>query len=168
MELKNEIWKDIDGFEGIYQVSTTGRVKHLNYRGRNVDKFLTPQRQRNGYFTVVLYNGGIYKTVSIHRLVAQAFITNDDPINKTQVNHINEDKSDNRAENLNWMTPKENSNWGTHKQRVGLANRGKTISEEQKAKQSLKMKGKSHPQSEETRMKISLARKKYWALKKRI
>lgn len=76
----------------------------------------------NGYYHVCLYKNGKGKHFHIHRLVGQMFIENDDPLNKNQINHINEDKSDNRASNLEWCTSKENMNHGTrtsrHKKQV--------------------------------------------------
>lgn len=125
MENINEIWRPIKGYEGLYEVSNMGRVRSLNYRHKigNVQiKKLT--KDNNGYLRVNLGLNKIDRLV--HRLVAEAFIPNDDPEHKTQCNHINEDKLDNRACNLNWMTPKENVNWGTGIKR-SVQNRQKPI-----------------------------------------
>ena len=118
MESIAEIWKDIQGYEGLYQVSNLGRVKSL---GRNVKRPLTkigyvwqPERilkgrkDTKGYLRVVLYKDQISKGFKVHRLVAVAFIPN--PENKPEVDHINRDVSDNNVKNLRWASHKENMN----------------------------------------------------------
>ena len=112
-----EIWEDIVGYEGLYQVSNLGRVKSLDRIDasghRRKGKILKPKINHGGYVQINLYNNSIRKTVSVHRIVAIAFIPNDDIENKTEVNHLNEVKTDNRVENLQWCSPKENVNHGT-------------------------------------------------------
>ena len=113
-----EIWKPVVGFEDLYEVSNLGRIKGT--RG-----LLKPQARRHGYLAVWLYgHGGICgrtgKQYSIHRIVAEAFVPN--PNGYEEVNHINEDKTDNRACNLEWCTHKENSMHGTRGKRIGEAN----------------------------------------------
>ena len=110
-----EIWKDIQGYEGIYQVSNLGRVKSIervtkegNHRS---EKQMKLQKTKRGYLTVILTKDGNQKLHYVHRLVGIAFIPN--PTGKEQINHINEQKEDNRVENLEWSTAKENMNWGT-------------------------------------------------------
>lgn len=102
-----EIWKDIDDYEGLYQVSSLGRVRSLPRNGtaKNI-RFISPNVKKTGYVDVVLTKNNIRKTFRLHRLVAEAFITN--PDNKPQVNHKNGIRSDNRINNLEWATPKEN------------------------------------------------------------
>ena len=104
------IWKDIKGYEGMYQVSDQGDIKSLRkwsgtcYRK---ERILSKNRlTKDGYHRVSLAKDGKYKDFSVHRLVAQAFIPN--PENKLTVNHKNGDKLDNRVENLEWATREEN------------------------------------------------------------
>ena len=120
----SEIWKDIKGYEGFYQVSNLGRVKsvrrEVNYcidglKAKREEKFLTLEMSNCGYLRVRLSINGESKKYSVHRLVATSFIPNS--LNLSCVNHKNEDKTDNRVENLEWCTHKYNSNYGTVKER---------------------------------------------------
>lgn len=124
-DMRGEIWKDIPNYEGYYQVSNMGRVKSLNRVivmkngvSRKTKGLILKQKyeERTGYLIATLYKKHKRKDVLVHRLVAQTFIVNSE--NKRQVNHINEDKTDNRVENLEWMTAKENSNHGTRNERI--------------------------------------------------
>lgn len=103
-----EVWKDIKGYEGLYQISNTGKVKGLK---RN--KVLKPILQRSGYYYVDLQR----KRRLVHRLVAEAFI--DNPDNLPEVNHKDEDKVNNSVENLEWCDSKYNANYGTRNKRRG-------------------------------------------------
>jgi hypothetical protein len=117
-----EIWKDIDGFIGIYQVSNLGRIKSLArhvYMKRNncnkllKEKMLKTKTNKNDYISVVLCKDGKQSSHLVHRLVAGAFIPN--PEGKKVVNHKNGKKSDNNVKNLEWTSPKGNSHhaWDT-------------------------------------------------------
>jgi hypothetical protein len=113
-----EQWKPINGFSR-YEISNCGRVKHVNAR-----KILKGTTDHFGYLRYMLMSDeGKAVGKFAHVLVAMAFIPNDNPKVKTIVNHKDEDKSNPVAWNLEWVTPKENSNYGTVKGRVGLANR---------------------------------------------
>lgn len=118
-----EIWKDIDGFEGLYQISNCGRVKSLHYYGGNRKKMLKLQHDKDGYLVVGLRNGAIQVNRKVHRLVALAFIPNTD--NLPQINHKDEDKENNRVENLEWCTNKYNVNYGNHSLHASQAQMGK-------------------------------------------
>lgn len=102
MNMENEIWKDIVGFEGKYQISNLGNVRSLNYRNSGYARNLTPKTNCKGYNWVILYNGKIKKPVLIHRLVAKAFI--DNPNGYPIINHKDEIKTNNVADNLEWCT----------------------------------------------------------------
>lgn len=106
-----EQWKDIDGYGGIYQVSTAGRVRSNPRKVHNYTKpgrYMRQYRKDNGYLYLSLSkpDGTLAKHQYIHRLVAEAFLPN--PNGLEQVNHKNSDKEDNRVENLEWVTPQEN------------------------------------------------------------
>lgn len=104
--MENEIWCDVVGYEGRYKVSNYGNVRSENWKNTGVAKNLFLKKHNRGYLQVELMDKGKAKTYLVHRIVAQAFIPN--PNNLPQVNHINEDKTDNRVENLEWCTQREN------------------------------------------------------------
>jgi hypothetical protein len=112
-----EVWKEIEGFEGLYEVSTEGRVRGIDryvkssngglnlWKGKELKQCL-----RNGYKAVHLCKDGKHKSYYVHRLVAIAFI--DNPDNLPQINHKNENRTDNRIENLEWCSAFYNINYG--------------------------------------------------------
>lgn len=118
-----EIWKDVvyDGviYEG-YQVSNLGRVKSLNYNRTGKEEILRPVDDRYGYFQVGLCKDGKQNWFKVHRLVATIFLENSE--NKPEVNHIDEDKTNNSVENLEWVWHRDNCNHGTRNERVAKAN----------------------------------------------
>lgn len=116
-----EAWKDIEGYEGHYEVSTFGRV-----RNKRTGRVLKEGTYYNGYSKITLSKNSVTKTYLVHRLIAQAFIPN--PENKPQVNHKDENKTNNHADNLEWMTAEENVNYGTRNDRVAKA-KGKPVSQ---------------------------------------
>lgn len=101
-----EVWRDVVGYEGKYQVSNFGRVKSLNYNRTGIEKLLCPKKSAH-YLRVTLRNDMGAKDKCIHRLVAQAFIPN--PDNKSEVNHIDGDKRNNHLSNLEWVIHSENA-----------------------------------------------------------
>lgn len=100
-----EIWKPVIGFEGLYEVSSIGRVKSIP-RKKSKGGLLKQYVDRYGYLKVILYKNGNPHYFTVHRLVAIAFILN--PQNKTAVDHIDCDRKNNQVENLRWVTTKEN------------------------------------------------------------
>ena len=123
--MNKEIWRDVIGYEGYYQVSSEGRVKSLKRKdclGRTIrERILKPCDNGRGYLYISLSGGtGEHKRHYIHRLVGEAFVPN--PLEKEDVNHKDENPSNNHASNLEWLTHKENLNYGMRNERVAKAN----------------------------------------------
>ena len=134
-----EIWRtavyDGELYEGLYKVSNWGRILSLDYRHTGKAELMNPFETTNGYLHVELSKNGETKTCKVHRLVAQTFLPN--PENKPQVNHkiegdegkkinmviFNEDGSiDKERTSIEWVTPKENNDYGTRNERAGKTN----------------------------------------------
>lgn len=115
-----EIWKQIKGYEGMYEISNFGRVKSLVRKGVIKEKILKNQLDINGYYIVTPKKYGIQKNTRVHRLVTEAFIKNIE--NKPQINHKDGIKTNNHVDNLEWCTQKENSK---HAWETGLNNGAK-------------------------------------------
>ena len=101
--MNKEIWKDVIGYEGLYQVSNHGRIKSLKF---NKERILKPGLNNTGYFIVNLFINNKSKIYKIHRLIAIHFVPN--PVNKPQVNHKDGNKLNNHVDNLEWCTRSEN------------------------------------------------------------
>ena len=143
--MSREIWKPIPGYTN-YKVSNLGRVKSI-YRASCKNQFfegriLTPIRNNGGYLKVNLSKDGVRKEGKIHRLVLSAFV-GECPEGMV-VNHIDEDKTNNCLSNLEYVTPKENSNHGTCRERLSAILTGRK-------------------RSEESRMRIKMAKRRYSA-----
>lgn len=116
-----EIWKDIKGYEGFYQISNKGRVKSFKSSSKYPDKeghILNPTITK-GYLYVGLCNKGKKKPTLVHRLVAEAFVPN--PDNYKEVNHMDENKLNNNAKNLEWCNRDYNMSYGTARERQGIS-----------------------------------------------
>lgn len=123
LALPYECWRWVPSYEGLYQVSTRGRVRsvdrwvvHANSKRFIKGQILKPQRDKGGYLRVDLHRNGKGRHFQVHRLVAMAWL--DNPEGKPQVNHLDEDKTNADVFNLSYCTAKENLNWGTWKERM--------------------------------------------------
>ena len=132
-----EEWKDIKGYERLYQVSNEGNVKSVDrivaansrwgsaremlFKSKMIKQFLG----MNGYMKVSLSKNGVIKSKDVHRMVYEAFCGTID--NDLQVNHKDECKTNNKLENLELLTPKENTNYGTHNERMKESKRKRLL-----------------------------------------
>lgn len=153
-----EVWRDIKGYEGLYQVSNFGNVRGLDRidchgqfrKGKEIKQHI---EKISRYKYVAFSKNGITKKYKVHRLVAEAFIPN--PENKSQVGHKDESRDNNKADNLEWVTQLENNNMPLRRKRMSVAFTGRTFSDKTKAKMSASQKGKRH--TEEWKKKHSEA-----------
>lgn len=120
-----EIWKDVENFEGIYQVSNLGSVKRINRRGKLKTLMLKAFKDKNDYCYINIKIEGRTKHRLIHRLVTKAFIPN--PFNKTDTNHKDNNPLNNNVENLEWCTKKENIQYAAKQGRIRNRFTGKLI-----------------------------------------
>ena len=120
---ESEVWKDVAGYEGVYQVSNKGNVRSVARKdsiGRKCGgRMLKPGYDKDGYLRVNIYKNGKQKTRFIHRLVAGAFVPN--PNGYSEINHRDENKVNNYANNLEWCTREYNNNHGTRSERSSQA-----------------------------------------------
>ena len=130
--LEGEIWKDIEGYESLYQVSNMGRVKALNYNRSGKEKIMKQSFEKDGYLRVGLTKDRKIKTIKVHRLVATTFIENIG--DKPCVDHKNTIRYDNRVENLRFVTHKENNNNELTKKHLSESRKGFCHTEETKEK----------------------------------
>ena len=133
-----EKWKEIKGYEGKYWISNYGRLK-------NKEQIMKPMASTNGYLIACLWKNNIQKKIVLHRLVAEAFIPN--PENKPQINHKDENKENNKVDNLEWCTHKYNMNYGSVKQKISEKTKGRTAWNKGKKcpEISARQLGKPHP-----------------------
>lgn len=126
--MEREIWKDVEGYEGLYQVSNFGRLKRLNYKNSGKDKILKAKNHPQGYLFNPLWKNGKRKNYFIHRLVAMAFL--DNPNDYPEVNHKDENQANNKVENLEWCTSSYNTKYSRkkHPERYLTSYKGKRTS----------------------------------------
>ena len=145
-----EIWKTIEGYEK-YQISNYGNVRHLDFHRQRYCNTIKQNKKPNGYKRVILSKEGITRSLYVHRLVASAFIPNQE--NKRCVNHKDGNRENNRVDNLEWVTHSENS---IHSYRVlGYKMSLETITKIQKKR------SQSYKMSEETKRKIGIKNREH-------
>ena len=154
-----EIWKDISGYEGLYQVSNMGRVRSKKriFENKGTGKYkrntriLLCSKHNKGYLTVTLFKNGRYKRFLIHRLVAKAFLPHD--IFRNQVNHIDGNKTNNNISNIEWGSSSENQThrrdilkkkFATGKPVIQIDNKGDIIRQFESILQAAKLTGIKH------------------------
>ena len=134
---EKEIWKDIEGFEGLYQVSNYGRVKSLNYNRTGKERILKAGKNSDGYLQVNLCKDGKMKNYKVHQLVGNAFLSN--PQGYNELNHRDEDKTNNCVENLEYCSRSYNNTYNGRAKKIGKKLRGRKQSEETIKKRAEKL-----------------------------
>lgn len=150
MLLPKQYWREIPNYEGLYQVSNTGRVRSLNYRRTGKSKVMKPSTDELGYKRIDLCKNGKHKLHYIHRVVALAFIPN--PNNYPIINHKDENPSNNYYKNLEWCTYEYNNNYGTKREKLSKAAKGKKY----KGKMSIRRKKLIEHREQQIRLKQQL------------
>lgn len=132
-DLGFEFWKDIPEYEGLYQASTYGRIKRLGniaylegYGAIQNADYIRKPTVYNGYYRISICNGNYRRNLKCHRIVAEVFLPKW-RYDYDQVNHKDENRLNNRVENLEWCDSKYNNNYGSHNEKISLAN-GKSVS----------------------------------------
>lgn len=122
-----EVWKDIDEYEGLYQISSLGRVKSLkgNRKIHLIEKIILLSNTHNGYKSVSLSKNGKRKSFRVHRLVAKSFLEN--PLEKPYINHKDCNRTNNNINNLEWITQKENIKHSQKSDKGKFNNRNKPV-----------------------------------------
>lgn len=157
--LPNEEWRDIVGYEGIYQISNLGRVKRLISVKCKKERLLRVTKdKRYGYCRIMLSKDNKGKRFLLHRALAEHFIPN--PQNKPCVDHINGIRDDNRLENLRWCTHLENNNFPLAKENNSIAH--KALAQNEKLREKNRDAVKRAMERPEVRKKISESRKRNW------
>ena len=132
--MKKEIWKDIKGYEKLYQVSNLGKVRRIKFINNRTQKdkikMLKLIKDKKGYLKINLWKNNKSKMFLVHRIVAETFILN--PNNLPQVNHKDENKSNNCVENLEWCSQKYNNNYGNRLNNIRKKLMEKNVKEKMK------------------------------------
>lgn len=144
-----EEWKDVPNYERLYQASNLGNIRSLNYNHTGKIQILKMSIDKDGYPMITLHKNGKQKTYRVHRIVAQTFLEN--PNNYPEVNHKDENKQNNKVENLEWCTCKYNQNYGTRTERsakgkgkkVVCINTGEIFDTIKEAERKYNLKGES-------------------------
>ena len=171
----DETWKEIYYYDyikgelvdyrGLYAVSNIGKIKSLNYRQTGKEKILKQTKDKYGYMRVCLCKDGKTKTFRIHRLVANMFCKNDNLKSKNDIDHINAIRDDNRADNLRWVTRKENINNPLTKQRKSEIMKGENNPMYGKCGTDSPFYDKHHTEESKKKMSEANKGKKYRAKK---